>query len=139
MCVRVYRNHYTWEGISIRQYTFTENKAKKTIGEIVKNERIDIIHQINPVEFRSIGNFAKFKIPFICGPVGGAEYMTSSMKNYLSVKDRLIESIRHLANSYHIKKYRLNSQILQCDALIMPSLRETTGSVLLESLEKGKP
>ena len=42
--------------------------------EICQKEKIDLIHQITPVEFRSIGNYGKIpEAKFVCGPIGGAE------------------------------------------------------------------
>ena len=44
--------------------------------EICKEKKIDIIHQITPVEFRSIGDYGKIPhIKFICGPLGGGEML----------------------------------------------------------------
>lgn len=39
---------------------------------ICKENNIDIVHQITPVEFRAIGNYGQIpNVKFVCGPVGG--------------------------------------------------------------------
>ena len=88
------------------------------VNEIVKEEKIDIIHQINPVEFRSIGAYGKFKdIPYVCGPVGGGEYIPKKVKKYIK-NGWIFENIRYIANLYYKIKYKFNGRIKECDVLL---------------------
>lgn len=69
-------------------YTFRLNiwhqEAARLIEEICRENLIDVIHQITPVEFRSIGPYDKIKgVKFICGPVGGGEYVPTPLSDYL--------------------------------------------------------
>lgn len=74
---------------------------------IVEKYRIDIIHQITPVEFRSIGNYYKFKnVKFIVGPVGGGEYIPVGFSYYIR-KNYIIEKIRKVLN--YVSKMNLKS------------------------------
>ncbi len=48
------------------------NEVITYLREIQKEQKIDIVHQINPVEFRSIGDYGTVgDVAYICGPVGG--------------------------------------------------------------------
>lgn len=76
------------------------NSALKIAKEICNTEEIDIIHQITPIEIRSIGHFEDIQGPkFVVGPLGGGEYMPKSLEEYIpSLKIRLFEIGRRLAN-----------------------------------------
>lgn len=96
-------------------YTFRLNRwhkeAVKLVAKICNENQIDIIHQITPVEFRSIGPYDKIaNTKFICGPVGGGEYVPTPLNDYL-VGHQKPEYIRKLANQISclsLKKRRLN-------------------------------
>ena len=52
--------------------------------EICRENNIDIIHQITPIEFRSIGDYGKISDgKFVCGPLGGGEFVPSGLKHYI--------------------------------------------------------
>lgn len=106
------------------------------VNEIVKTKKIDIIHQINPVEFRSIGAYGKFKdIPYVCGPVGGGEYIPKNVKKY--IKDGwIVESIRYIANLYYKIKYKFNGRIKECDVLLFAN--SETRDYLIPKCERKK-
>lgn len=96
-------------------YTFRLNRwhkeAVKLVAKICNENQIDIIHQITPVEFRSIGPYDKIgNAKFICGPVGGGEYVPTPLNDYL-VGHQKPEYIRKLANQISclsLKKRKLN-------------------------------
>lgn len=83
-------------------YTFRLNiwhqEAARLVGEICRENSIDVIHQVTPVEFRSIGPYDKIKnVKFICGPVGGGEYVPAPLNNYLKGHFKT-EYMRKVAN-----------------------------------------
>lgn len=99
-------------------------KAFPLAKEICQKERIDVIHQITPIEFRSIGEY--YKIPnarFVCGPMGGGEYIPSGLRKY-ALSNMHIEIIRRILNSASKIKYSLNKQLSKCDYLFFAN-RET--------------
>lgn len=91
-------------------------KLSKRLNKLYK---FDIIHQINPVEFRSIGKFYKIKgSKFIVGPIGGGEYIPYSAKKYVcGLRDSLIEVIRKITNDASKFKYFLNRLFCKIDYL----------------------
>ncbi len=85
--------------------------ALPLVEEICGKEKIDIIHQITPIEFRSIGNY--YKIPdvkIICGPLGGGEEIPTGLKEY-AVGNEIVERIRALLNKWYKTMYRLNKKL----------------------------
>lgn len=99
-------------------------RAEKIARLICKSKRIDVIHQITPIEFRSIGNYGGIEgCHFVVGPIGGAEVIPNGLKGYAQ-EHWLIEQIRNVIN--HIAKYEiLMARALQhCDRVFFAN-RET--------------
>lgn len=47
---------------------------------ICKDYKIDVIHQITPIEFRAIGNYSEIEnVKFVCGPLGGGEFIPNGL------------------------------------------------------------
>lgn len=66
-----------------------------------------MIHQITPVEFRSLGNYGKIpNIRFVCGPLGGGEFLPDGLLEYVK-GHKLIEYIRTVANKWCRLKLKL--------------------------------
>lgn len=85
--------------------------ANPVVEEICHKEKIDIVHQITPIEFRSIGNY--FNIPdvkIVCGPLGGGEVIPSGLKDY-AVGNKFVEYVRLLLNKWYKAMYRQNKKL----------------------------
>lgn len=94
-------------------------KALPIAKEICKNKKIEIIHQITPIEFRAIGNY--YEIPdtkFVVGPIGGGSYIHKGFYKYVSIKNRLIEYIRKVINKVTRKSINKKIIIKKIDSII---------------------
>lgn len=99
-------------------------RALPEVNKIVNAENISIIHQITPIEFRSVGKYGAFpNTKFVCGPIGGGEYVPNCLKRY-SRNYRHIEIIRSLTNTYYKLLYRFNGRLQDCDEIMFAN-RET--------------
>lgn len=110
-------------------------KALPVAKEICKKEKIDIIHQITPIEFRSIGDYGDIEnTRFVCGPLGGGEYMPDSFKVYAK-SNLLVEKARKMLNNRAKAKYRSSSKLKKCDYIMFANhetqqfLKELTSGV----------
>ncbi len=93
-------------------------RACKLVKSICKKKNIDIIHQITPVEFRSIGNYGKIKgVKFVCGPIAGGQSVPRELKSYTK-GHREVEIIRKAVNCWYKLKYKVNRRISKCDYLL---------------------
>lgn len=91
---------------------------------ICKENSIEIIHQITPIEFRSIGDYGKIpNIKFVCGPLGGGEMIPKSLKRYAR-GHKVVETIRMIMNTWYIFKYKITGKLKTCD-YIMYANKET--------------
>lgn len=85
-------------------------KALKLAQKICFDYKIQIVHQITPVEFRAVGKYYKIpNVKYIVGPIGGAEYMQKPLMKYISCKERIIELIRYVFNLYYrLRNFNMN-------------------------------
>lgn len=99
-------------------------RAFPVAEKLCREEKIDLIHQITPVEFRSIGAYAKIKgVKFVCGPLGGAETAPVGLRGYMRAYPA--EKIRWLINCWYRFQYRIKRTLRRCD-YVMFSNHETS-------------
>ena len=92
--------------------------------KICADQKIDIIHQITPIEFRAIGDYGKIaNIKFVCGPLGGGESLPNGLKDYAKGHE-IIEVVRSGINRWYRFKLRITGKLNRCD-YIMFANRET--------------
>lgn len=91
---------------------------------ICEEKKVDIIHQITPIEFRAIGDYGKIKnIKFVCGPLGGGEFMPAGLKDYAK-GHKIIEVVRTVINYWYRFKLKVTGKLNCCD-YIMFANKET--------------
>ncbi len=104
-------------------YTLRLQKWNKNAMPVVRAlcslHHIQIIHQITPIEFRSIGNYGLIPgIKYICGPLAGGQAVPRFMMSYLKSTARALEYIRNFVNWLFLKKIKSNNLLNQCDCLL---------------------
>lgn len=105
-----------WKGsaYSIR-LNIWHKRAFPVVKALCEREGVEIVHQVTPIEFRSVGPY--HKIPntrFVCGPMGGGEYIPAGLRKY-TLSNLHIELSRWLLNSLYKLKYRAAGQLAKCD------------------------
>lgn len=90
-------------------------RALSVARQICEKNKIDVVHQITPVEFRAIGNYDRLPdVKFVCGPLGGAEQIPTGLKSYAK-GHRLVEGIRALTNQVSGMSIRMGKKLQHCD------------------------
>ena len=98
--------------------------ALKRAKSICEQEKIDVIHQITPVEFRAIGNYHKISGPkFVCGPVAGGQTTPKALKGYTK-KYAMVEMVRAVVNWLCKARYVVSRKLEKCDYIFFAN-RET--------------
>lgn len=96
-----------WNQGDWRFYYHYKNWQLKTLGiakEIIKNNHIDIIHQLNMIGFREPGYLWQIKdIPYIWGPVNAKESFPVSYLNGATFKNRIFIYLKNLLNYLQLK------------------------------------
>lgn len=99
-------------------------KAEKLAEALCRREKIEIIHQITPIEFRSIGNYGKIPdVKFVCGPLGGGEFIPKGLRPY-AASCKPVETIRYFLNEWYRITYRIANKLGTCDCTLFAN-RET--------------
>ena len=111
------------------QLNIWHKRAFKVAVEICNKEKIDIIHQITPIEFRSIGEYGRIPTTnFVCGPLGGGEKIPEGLKSYAR-RHKCIEFVRMLANEWSRIRLKRSKTLERC-AYLMFANRETRDYLL---------
>jgi glycosyltransferase involved in cell wall biosynthesis len=79
-------------------FPFWQKEAYKIAKEIIKKEKIDIIHHLNPIGFREPGYLWKLNKPFIWGPIGGAQFVNLALLRYHPIKSKVFFLIKNFIN-----------------------------------------
>lgn len=119
----IYKKLFKGVMYSVRLNIWHKN-AYPVVKQICKDEHIDVVHQITPIEFRSIGKYPEIEnVRFVCGPLGGGEFLPDALRVYAK-GNMLVEYARAVLNSLSRFKYKLNGRLRKCD-YIMFANRET--------------
>ena len=99
-------------------------RALPLVKKICKDNQINIIHQITPIEFRAIGDYGKINdVKFVCGPLGGGETVPKGLR-YYTKGHKVIEIVRTIVNHWYRFKIRITGKLNRCD-YIMFANKET--------------
>lgn len=86
--------------------------------QICADLKIDIIHQITPVEFRALGDYGRIKgVKFVAGPLGGGEYIPKGL-NFYAKSHLLTELLRRIINEWYRWFYNCSGRFKRCDCLL---------------------
>lgn len=89
------------------------------VERLCKEEHFDIIHQLTPIEFRSIGDYGCIPgIKYVCGPLGAGQNIDKPMMQYVHGKNRFIEYSRTWINHFYRLKIKLDGRLNRCDYLL---------------------
>lgn len=106
-----WRFYYYYHGWQKRCY-------KKALN-ICKENRIDIIHQLNMVGYREPGLLWKIKeIPLVWGPVGGFGNIPKSYLGLFTSRDAMKQIIKEVINNHQIKLPYIKKAIDNSDIII---------------------
>ena len=92
--------------VSVKVASWCRRVSDK-LPAIVKSYNIGIIHQITPIEFRSVINADIKDAAMFLGPIGGAEEALPSMASYLR-DEWLLEFLRRLENRRSVRRLKRN-------------------------------
>ena len=115
------------------------SRAVKLAEELCCREGIRLIHQITPVEFRSIGDYGSIPgVTFLCGPVGGGEYIPRRLWSYMGWK-LPVEGIRWGFNIIARRRLKKSGILKRCHGLLFanPETENWLAPILPEGLDLG--
>jgi Glycosyltransferase len=110
-------------------YARWQRKTLEIARGIVRDNHIDIIHQLNMVGFREPGLLWKIKdVPYVWGPFGGAHSI--NVKYLDSVTSRIGYSIKNIINGFQLRySPKVRGAVSRAEELITP-LREDSEAIM---------
>jgi glycosyltransferase involved in cell wall biosynthesis len=123
-----------WNQGDWRFYYYYRKWQKTTLllaGEILKNNPIDVIHQLNMIGFREPGFLWKIENkPFIWGPIGGMKNFPEAYLENASLKIKLFIKLKNKINIFQIKNDIRVKKALQRANLLVSAIPETQNLIL---------
>lgn len=112
-----------WKQGDWRFYWYYRKWQKHTFEiaqDIIKENHIDVIHQLNMIGFREPGYLWKIKkIPFVWGPVGGMELVPIGYLKNISIRQKVVVYVKNFLNNIQRKHQpRLLSVLSRADVII---------------------
>ena len=97
-----------------KHYRIWQEKTLEIAHEIIRQNRIDIIHQLNMIGFREPGSLWKIKnIPFVWGPVGGYGWTTLGYLNNQTLGIKAKALLKNILNYFQGKFYPLSNNAMK--------------------------
>ena len=110
---KIFRGHFYSGRIGI-----WNKRTYKLAKKLCAKEKIDIIHQVTPVEFRSIGAYGSIpNTTFVCGPVAGGQRVPKALRSYVGCK-WYVEAIRGCVNGLYRFLPNIRRHVHNTDYLI---------------------
>ena len=123
-----------WNQGDWRFYYYYRKWQKTTLllaTEILKNNPIDVIHQLNMIGFREPGFLWKIENkPFIWGPIGGMKNFPKAYLEDASLKIKLFIKLKNKINIFQIKNDIRVKKALQSANLLVSAIPETQNLIL---------
>lgn len=102
-------------------YAFSvwQRTAYNIAKEIIKTEHFDLVHNVGPIGYREPGYLWKLGLPYVWGPVGGANNAPRQLMKHMPLMGRMKQTFRNVANTiqFHTKR-RLKRALSATDVLL---------------------
>lgn len=86
-----------------KHYKNWQNEAFKLANDIIKTQKIDIIHQLNMIGFREPGFLWQIDKPYVLGPLGGIDNFPNAFMGYLPFKNRIYSFLKNHYSNFQFK------------------------------------
>lgn len=110
---------------------FWQKQVYLEAEKIIKAEKFDLIHNLNPIGYREPGYLWKLKLPYLWGPIGGIPNWPSQLFTDVSLKNKVFFTIRNWINTIQFKFNNRLKKALKNSDLILTATSENG-----EALEK---
>lgn len=96
-----------------------QRTAYNVAKEIIKTEHFDLVHNVGPIGYREPGYLWKLGLPYIWGPVGGANNAPLQLMKHMPLIGRMKQTFRNVANiiQFHTN-HRLKLALKATDVLL---------------------
>jgi len=97
ICERIHRLSLMWWMFYVA-YNLWQRSALRVARQLVRQDRPDVVHHLNMIGFREPGYLYTLGIPFVLGPLGGANNTPHGYGSACGQENRLTGSLRTVVN-----------------------------------------
>ncbi len=100
-------------------YHAWHKKLYRVVKELLKREKFDMIHYLNPIGYREPGYLWRFDLPYMWGPVGGTTNINPKLVGSLPFSGKVKLKLRAAMNSWQLKfSRRVRKALSRADLLL---------------------
>ena len=93
--------------------------AYKVAKQLVKEENFDLVHMVGPIGYREPGYLWKLGLPYVWGPIGGANNSTKGLMKHLPFSGKVKHAFRTFANTLQLRYgRRVHHALMHTDILL---------------------
>lgn len=105
-------------------YNVWHRQAYKVARQLIKEEQFDLVHYVGMIGYREPGYLWKLGLPYVWGPVGGANNVPWQLMKHMPLLGKLKLSFRNIANTIQLYTKRRLKQALKATDVLMTATSE---------------
>ncbi len=98
--------------------------ALRIAKQLVREEHFDLVHMVGPIGYREPGYLWKLGLPYVWGPIGGANNATVPLMKHLPLSGKVKQTVRTLANTLQLRYGRRVGQALRHTDILLTATTE---------------
>lgn len=96
-----------------------QKQAYRVAKELTEKEHFDLVHNVGPIGYREPGYLWKLGLPYVWGPIGGANNAPMALMGHMPVAGKAKQLFRTFANTIQLyTKRRLRQALAATDVLL---------------------
>lgn len=100
-------------------YRLWHRQAYKVAAELVRTQRFDLVHYLGPIGYREPGYLWKLGLPYVWGPIGGANNVPRQLLGALPMAGKVKLMFRAIVNWFQLRlSSRVRSALSHTDVLL---------------------
>lgn len=109
-----------------KYYKEWQYKTYQIAKEIIRNNHIDIAHQLNMIGFREPGYLWEIEnVPFVWGPIGGLKQFPTSYLKGCSLKMKVFNYLKNYINIFQLKYDKRVNNAFKRSKLLISSIPDS--------------
>lgn len=100
-------------------YRLWHREAYKVAAELVRTQQFDLVHYLGPIGYREPGYLWKLGLPYVWGPIGGANNLPRQLVPALPMAGKVKLTLRAMVNWFQLRfSRRVRSALSHADVLL---------------------
>lgn len=105
-------------------YQVWHKQAYKVAKQLIQKEHFDLIHYVGMIGYREPGYLWKLGLPYVWGPVGGANNVPWQLMKPMPLTGKLKQAFRNVANTIQFHTKRRLKQALKATDILLTATSE---------------